>query len=184
MSMQTQTQALSTWQIDPMHSLVEFAVRHMMIATVKGRFAALSGTIKLHEADMTRSSVEVAIEATGIDTREPQRDGPLRSADFLDADRFPSLTFRSKRVEPLDSDRYRVIGDLTIRDVTQEVALDAELEGRTTDPWGNERVGFSARTTIDRQDFGLNWNQALEAGGILVGNEVKISLEIEAVKQD
>jgi polyisoprenoid-binding protein YceI len=183
MSVQTQTGTLSTWQIDPMHSLVEFAVKHMMIATVKGRFAALNGIIKLDEADPTRSSVEVAIEAASIDTREPQRDGHLRSADFLDAEKFSSLTFRSKRVEPLDGDHYRVIGDLAIRDVTREVALDATLEGRTTDPWGNERVGFSARTTINRQDFGLNWNQALEAGGILVGNEVKISLEIEAVKQ-
>jgi polyisoprenoid-binding protein YceI len=183
MNVQARAGTMSTWQIDPMHSLVEFAVKHMMIATVKGRFAALNGTIKLDEADLTRSSVEVTIDATSIDTREPQRDGHLRSADFLDAEQFPSITFKSSRVERLDGDRYQVTGNLTIRGVTQEVTLDATLEGRARDPWGNERTGFSARTTINRQDFGLNWNQALEAGGILVGNEVKISIEVEAVKQ-
>ena len=180
--MSVQAGTLSTWQIDPMHSHVEFAVKHMMISTVKGRFAELSGAIKLDEADQTRSSVEVTIDAASIDTREAQRDGHLRSADFLDAEQYPSLTFQSKRVERLGGDHLRVVGDLTIRGVTREVALDAVAEGRAMDPWGNERVGFSARTTINRQDFGLNWNQALESGGVLVGKKVKLLLDISAVK--
>jgi polyisoprenoid-binding protein YceI len=181
--MSVQAGTLSTWQIDPMHSHVEFAVKHMMISTVKGRFAELIGTIQLDEADPTRSSVEVTIDAASIDTREAQRDGHLRSADFLDAEQYPSLTFQSRRVEQLGGDRLRVVGDLTIRGKTREVTLEVTAEGRAMDPWGNERVGFSARTSLNRQDFGLNWNQALEAGGILVGNEVRISLEVEAIKQ-
>jgi polyisoprenoid-binding protein YceI len=181
--MSVQAGTFSTWQIDPMHSHVEFAVKHMMISTVKGRFAELDGTIKLDEADPTRSSVEVTIDAASIDTREAQRDGHLRSADFLAAEQYPGLTFQSRRVEQLGGDHLRVVGDLTIRGMTREVTLEVTAEGRAMDPWGNERVGFSARTSLNRQDFGLNWNQALEAGGILVGNEVRISLEVEAVKQ-
>jgi polyisoprenoid-binding protein YceI len=175
--------AIKTWQIDPMHTLVEFAVKHMMIATVKGRFAALSGTITMDEVNQERLSVEATIDVASIDTREPQRDGHLRSADFFDVERFPHMTFRSTRVERLDDNRARVFGDLTIRDVTREIALEVSLEGVQKDPWGNERAGFSAQTRLDRRDFGLGWNQALEAGGVLVGNEIRISLEVEAVKQ-
>ena len=176
---------VTTWQIDPLHTLVEFAVKHMMVATVKGRFALTSGSITLDEANPSRSSAAATIDVATIDTREAQRDGHLRSADFFDVERFPHITFQSTRVEGhgRDRNRTRVIGNLTIRDVTKEVALDVRLEGMQKDPWGNERAGFSAETRIDRRDFGLGWNQALEAGGILVGNEVRISLEIEAVQQ-
>ncbi len=183
MTEQTQPGVVVTWQIDAAHSHVEFAVRHMMVSTVKGRFAALSGAIQLDEADLTRSSVDVTIDASSIDTRESQRDGHLRSPDFLDVEQFPSITYRSRRVEPLEGGHLRVIGDLTIRDVTREVALDATMEGRAQDPWGGERVGYSAKTVISRKDFGLKWNVALEGGGILVGDEVKIALEVEAVRQ-
>ncbi len=174
--------AKSTWQIDPAHTDAEFAVKHMMISTVKGRFADLSGTITLDEADPSLSSVEVEIDVASIDTRQEQRDEHLRSADFFDVENHPKITFRSRRVEAAGNGRFRVVGDLAIRGVTREVVLEATDEGRGIDPWGNEKAGFTARTVIDRQDYGLTWNAALETGGILVGNEVKISLEVQATK--
>jgi polyisoprenoid-binding protein YceI len=167
-----------------MQTLVEFAVKHMMISTVKGRFGAVTGTVTLDEADPARCSVEAVIDVASIDTREPQRDNHLRSGDFFDVERFPRMMFHSTRVEALDRNRASVTGNLTIRDVTREIALDMSLEGVQRDPWGNQRAGFSAETKLDRRDYGLGWNQALEAGGILVGNEVRIALEVEAVKQD
>ena len=172
----------TTWQIDPAHTHVEFSVKHLMIAKVKGRFGTLSGTIH-RAADLAASSVEVDIDAASIDTREPQRDNHLRSADFLHAEQFPTLTFRSRRILPGTGGTFRIVGDLTIRGVTREVTLEASDEGRAGDPWGNERAAFSATTTIDRRDYGLTWNQALEAGGVMVGHEVRITLEVEAVKQ-
>lgn len=175
--------AATTWQIDPAHTDVGFAVKHMMISTVKGRFADVSGTITLDDDDLSKSSVEVEIKAASIDTRQPDRDAHLRSADFFDVEKYPTLTFKSRRVEPLDNGKFRVIGDLTIRDVTREVVLEASEEGRGKDPWGGERIGFSASTKIDRRDFGLTWNTALETGGVLVGNDIKITLEVEAVAQ-
>lgn len=177
-----QAGAATTWRIDPAHTHVEFAVKHMMIATVKGRFAEVSGTVRLSDDDRGLSSAEVDIEAASLDTREPDRDTHLRSADFLEAETFPKITFRSSRVEAVDDTRLRVAGDLTIHGITREVTLDVTDEGRGKDPWGGERAGFSAVTRIDRRDFDLRWNQALERGGILVGNEVRISLEVEAVK--
>ncbi len=174
--------AKSTWQIDPAHTGVEFAVRHMMISTVKGRFGDVSGTIVLDEDDIAGSSVEVEIGVASIDTRQEQRDDHLRSADFFDVENHPKITFRSRRVEPQGDGKFRVIGDLTIRGVTKEVVLEATDEGRGKDPWGNEKSAFSAQTVIDRRDFGLTWNAALETGGVLVGNEVKISLEVQAAK--
>jgi polyisoprenoid-binding protein YceI len=176
--------AKTRWQIDPAHTDTGFAVRHMMISTVKGRFADVSGTITLDEADLSGSSVEVEIGVASIDTRQEERDAHLRSADFFDAENHPKITFRSRRVEATGGGDFRVIGDLTIRGVTREVVLEATDEGRATDPWGNEKAGFSARTAIDRQDFGLTWNAALETGGILVGNEIKISLEVQAAKAE
>lgn len=174
--------APTTWQIDPVHTHVEFSVKHLMIAKVKGRFGTLSGTI--HQTpDLAASSVAVTIDAASIDTREPQRDNHLRSPDFLDAERFPVLSFRSRRILPGTGDTFRIVGDLTIRGVTREVTLEASDEGRAGDPWGNERAAFSATTAIDRRDYGLIWNQALEAGGVMVGHEVRITLEVEAVKQ-
>ena len=180
----TTSSPVSTWTIDPAHSLVEFAVKHMMFSTVKGRFGDVSGMLTIDETDLSRSSVEVEIATASVDTREPQRDAHLRSPDFFDAERFLTLTFRSTRVEPVTEAHVRVGGDLTIRDVTREVVLDTHLNGRGTNPYGKNVVGFSAETSINRKDFGLSWNVALEAGGWLVGDTIKISLEVEAIQQD
>jgi polyisoprenoid-binding protein YceI len=183
-TMQTQT---TTWTIDPAHSLVEFVVKHMMITKVRGRFADVSGRLELDGESPAGSGVEVDIEAGSIDTRQDDRDAHLRSGDFLDVENHPRLTFRSTRVEGLSLEpgaEFRVVGDLTIRGVTKEVTLDAVYEGTGSDPWGGERVAFSAETRVDRREFGLEWNQALETGGILVGNEVKIHLEVQAVQAD
>jgi polyisoprenoid-binding protein YceI len=149
---------------------------------VRGRFGAVTGTIELDAANPARSSVTAEIDVTSIDTRQEQRDAHLRSADFFDADNFPAITFRSRGVEAAGEGRYRVTGDLTIRGVTREVALDTTDEGRGRDPWGGERAAFSASLVIDRRDFGLTWNQALETGGLLVANEIRITLEVQAVK--
>jgi polyisoprenoid-binding protein YceI len=153
---------ISTWQIDPNHSLVEFSAKHMMITTVKGRFGKVAGTITVDERNPDQSRVEAEIDAASIDTRADQRDQHLRSPDFLDVENYPNITFRRS---------------------TREVTLDAVYDGMGKDPWGGERVSFSATTKIDRRDFGLTWNQALEAGGVLVGHEIKISLEVQAVRQ-
>lgn len=175
----------TTWTLDASHTLVEFAAKHMMITTVKGRFAEVSGTVEVNEADRSRSAVEVEIDAGSIDTRSEQRDGHLRSADFLDVESHPKIVFRSTGIEgrfEQPGDRFRVIGDLTIRGVTREVELEATFEGTGRDPWGGERASFSAETKIDRRDFGLTWNQALETGGILVSNEIRLSFEVQAVR--
>jgi polyisoprenoid-binding protein YceI len=155
----------------------------MMFSTVKGRFRNVAGTIVLNEADLAASAVSAEIEAASIDTGEPARDSHLRSADFLDAEMFPSIAFQSTEVVPQGRGRFIVVGDLTIHGVTREVSLEAELVGTGTDPWGGQRAGFAATTTINRRDFGLTWNQALEAGGVLVSDQVKISLEIQATGQ-
>ncbi len=181
--MTTASTAVSTWTIDPVHSIAEFAVRHMMVSTVKGRFRSMEGSITLDEERPERSSVVATIDVASVDTAEPDRDAHLRSDDFFNAERFPKMTFRSTRVELQGEDRARVYGDLTIRDVTREVALDVEFEGRAKDPWGNERIGFSATTELDRKEFGLRWNQVLETGGVVVGDRVKVSLHVEAVRQ-
>jgi len=170
------------WNLDTVHSSINFSIRHMVVSKVRGRFAKFSGALNLAEGDLTRSVVEATVDASSIDTGTPQRDTHLRSADFFDVERFPEMRFRSTRIEKLDGDRYRVLGALTIRDVTREVALDAEYGGRATDPWGNERVGFVAKAVLDRKDFGLAWNQVLEAGGVLVGDRVEVELDVQAVK--
>jgi polyisoprenoid-binding protein YceI len=178
-------QGTTTWNIDPAHSQVEFVVKHMMITKVRGRFATVSGTLRLDEENMSDSLVEVEIDAASIDTRQEDRDTHLRSGDFLDAENHPQLTFRSKRVEggPLEEGSdFRVVGDLTIRGTTKEVTLDATYEGSGVDPWGGDRMAFSASTEIDRREFGLEWNQKLEKGGVLVGHDVKIQLEVQAVR--
>ena len=172
----------STLTVDPAHSLVEFAAKHMMITTVKGRLSDVKGTIVLDEAEPARSSVTVEFNAASIDTRVEQRDQHLRSADFLDVERFPAIRFASRKVEGDVRGSFKLVGDLTIRDVTREVVLDATYEGSARDPWGNEKVSYSAATKIDRRDFGLTWNAALETGGVLVGNELKISIELQAVR--
>jgi polyisoprenoid-binding protein YceI len=178
------TAKTTDWNIDPTHSGIHFSIRHMVVTKVRGRFGRFSGALRLDETDLTRSSVEVDIDAASIDTGTAQRDEHLRSADFFDVEKFPQLRFRSQRIEKLGEDRYRAIGELTIRDVTREVALEVEYGGRGKDPWGNQRVGFVARTAVDRKDFGLRWNQALEAGGFLVGDRVDIELEVQAVRAE
>jgi polyisoprenoid-binding protein YceI len=175
----------SVWTLDPSHSVVEFSAKHMMITTVRGRFGTVEGKVELDEQDPRASTVEVEIGAAGIDTRAEQRDAHLRSGDFLDVENFPKLHFRSRRVEgswQSAGDRFRVVGDLTIRGTTREVTLDVTYEGAGRDPWGGDRVSFSADTKIDRRDFGLVWNVGLEAGGVLVSNEIRIHLEAQAVK--
>lgn len=181
------TAAISTtstaWTLDQAHSSVGFAVRHLMITTVRGRFAEVTGTVVTDAADPTNVAVDVTIQAASIDTREPQRDAHLRSADFFDVERFPTLTFKSRRVEDVRGDERTLIGDLTIRDVTREVALTVTAHGTARDPWGNERSGFEATTKISRSDFGLTWNQALELGGVAVADEVKIAIDAQLIKQ-
>ena len=186
MATATDTTTRVTYAIDPAHSAVEFSLKHLMISTVKGRFGDLTGTIVVNPAAPDASTVEAEIATASIDTGAEQRDQHLRSPDFFDVERFPTITFRSRRIEGAhaeEGDRFRVIGDLTIRDVTREVTLEATYEGHGRDPWGGERVSFSADTKVDRRDFGLTWNQALETGGVLVGNDIRIHLDVQAVKQ-
>jgi polyisoprenoid-binding protein YceI len=178
---QTTTANRTAWKIDPAHTLVEFSAKHMMITTVKGRFTDVEGTIYTDEQNPTKSSVETTIKAASLDTRTDQRDTHLRSGDFLDVEKFPTITFKSTRVEG-DKDRFELTGDLTIRGATRPITLDVSFEGRSKDPWGGERAGFTATGKIDRRDFGLTWNVALETGGILVGHDIKIEIDVQAVK--
>jgi len=171
----------TAWKLDPSHTIAEFSAKHLMITTVKGRITDIEGIIYTDEKDLNNSSVEATLKAISLDTRTDQRDQHLRSADFLDVEKFPEIRFRSTRIQG-DRQSFKLTGDLTIRDVTKPITLDVEFEGQTKDPWGGERVGFSATGKIDRREFGLTWNQALEAGGVVVGNDIKISLEVEAVK--
>ncbi len=166
----------TTWNIDPSHSSINFSVRHLVIAKVRGRFTKFSGTVSLDD-----SAVEVQIDAASVDTAMTDRDNHLRSPDFLNTATFPYLTFKSKRAEKT-SGGYRVTGDLTIRDVTREVVLDAEALGEMKDHFGNQRVAFAAKTQINRADFGLTWNKALETGGVVVGEKIDIELEVQAIK--
>jgi polyisoprenoid-binding protein YceI len=175
--------ANESWQVDGAHSAVNLTVRHMVISKVRGRFTKWNAKLALDTADLGRSTVEVEIEAASIDTGVADRDTHLRSPDFLDAAKYPTLRFRSRRVEVPSKDRLRVTGDLTIRDVTREVVLDVEYGGQGKDPWGNQRAGFSATTSINRKDFGLTWNQALETGGLLVADRVDIEIELQAIRQ-
>jgi len=174
--------ASATWNIDTAHSAIHFTVRHMVIAKVRGSFRKYSGTVSLDEQDITASSVSVHIDPASIDTGVEQRDNHLRSADFFDAEKFPTITFQSTKVERSSGDGLRVTGTLTLHGVTREVVLEAEQLGIGKDPYGNVKAAFEAKTSIDRRDFGLKWNQALETGGVLVGEKVEISLEIQAVK--
>lgn len=173
----------TTWNIDPVHTTAEFKVRHMMITNVKGQFTGVTGVLTLDEQDITKSHVEASIDAASINTREPDRDTHLKSADFLDVEKFPTLTFASTRVTRTGEGEVQVEGDLTIHGVTRRVEFS--VEGPTPpgkDPWGNTRIGWTATTKINRKDFGLTWNAALETGGILVGDEVTITFDVEAIK--
>jgi polyisoprenoid-binding protein YceI len=176
--------APTTWAIDAAHTSVEFSVRHLMITTVKGRFAGVKGVVITNDDDPAKGEVEVVIDAATIDTREPQRDAHLRSADFFDAETFPTLRFKSRRLADVAGNRFKLVGDLTIRDVTREVVLDVTAHGRAQDPWGGQRAGFEATTKIKRSDFGLTWNQLLETGGVAVGDEIKIVIDAQVVRQE
>src|SRR5580704_5534714 len=175
--------ATTTWNIDPVHSVAEFKVKHMMISNVKGQFTAITGVMTVDESDVTKSHIEASIDAASVQTRDAQRDGHLKSPDFFDVEKFPTLSFKSTRVTRTGEGEHEVAGDLTIRGVTREVVFN--VEGPTPpakDPWGNTRVGLSATTKINRKDYGLTWNAALETGGILVGEEVTITLDVQLVK--
>ncbi|MGE5180794.1 MAG: YceI family protein [Acidobacteriota bacterium] len=170
------------WTFDLSHSSVQFHARHLMVSKVHGRFLQWGGKLELDSEDLTRSRIEVQIDAASIYTEEQKRDDHLRSPDFLDVAKYPQITFASKAIEKQGSDRYAVSGDLTIHGVTRPVTLDVEGGERVKDPWGGLRTGFSAKTSISRKDFGLTWNVALETGGFLVGDKLEITLEIEAIK--
>ena len=171
-----------SWTVDPMHTQVEFAAKHMGLMTVRGHFTGVRVSIDLNEDDFTASSVEATIDAGTLITNDQRRDAHLKSPDFLNVDQFPTITFTSTRVERAAHDRYKMTGDLTIRDVKRPVTLDVVYSGQAKDPMGGVHAGFSANTAINRKDWGLTWNVALEAGGLLVGEEVKLALEVEVVK--
>jgi polyisoprenoid-binding protein YceI len=174
---------VTTWSIDPAHSVAEFKVRHMMISNVKGQFSGITGSLTLDGADVSQSSVEASIEAASLDTREPQRDAHLKSADFLEVEKFPTLSFKSTGVTRNEDGDLKVSGDLTIHGVTRSVAFAVEGPSEPArDPWGNIRLGLSATTKIKRKDFGLTWNTALDGGGVLVGDDVTIILEAQFIK--
>jgi polyisoprenoid-binding protein YceI len=174
---------LEKWEIDSSHSGIHFSVRHMVVAKVRGQFARWTGSVVAEEGDLGRAAVRVVIDATSIDTGVADRDTHLKSSDFFDVANYPEITFESTHVDKQSSEALRVMGNLTIRGVTREVVLEVEYSGRTKDPWGHERAGFTAKTAVDRKDFGLTWNQLLEAGGVMVGDRVNIEIEVEAVKQ-
>ena len=171
-----------SWSVNPMHTQVEFSAKHMGIMTVRGAFTGVNAAIDFKEDDFTASSVEATIDASTLSTDDNQRDGHLKSPDFLDVEHFPTITFKSTRIEHAAHDQYRMAGDLTIKDVTRPVSLEVVYSGQAKDPMGNMHAGFSAHTTINRKDWGLSWNVALETGGLLVGDQIKIALEIEALK--
>lgn len=175
--------ATDKWEIDSSHSGIHFSVRHMVIAKVRGQFTRWSGTVLVEDGDLGRASVNAVIDASSIDTGVADRDAHLRSADFFDVANHPEITFKSTRIEEVDDERLRVGGDLMIRGATRAVVLDVQHAGPTKDPWGNLRAGFTAKASIDRKDFGLTWNQLLEAGGLVVGDRIDIEIEVEAVKQ-
>jgi polyisoprenoid-binding protein YceI len=175
--------AASDWKIDPQHSSAQFAVRHMAISTVRGAFSKVTGTVALDDKDITKSTVDVSIDVSTVDTREPARDNDLRSDRFFDVAHYPTLTFKSKKVEQVAPGKLKVTGDLTIRGVTKEVVLD--VDGPTApvkDPWGNQRVAVNATTKINRQDYGVKWNATLDNGGVVVGDDVNITIDAELVK--
>lgn len=176
-------QLTGTWSLDPAHTSAEFSVRHMMVATVRGRMQARSGTLAVDEsADAERSYVEVEMDAASIDTGNADRDAHLRSADFLDVEKHPTITFRSREVDLRGDDELVVRGELTVKGVTRPITLQAELGGLVQDPWGNYRMGFDASATLERSEFGLTWNAALEGGGVVVGDRVKLNVNAEFVR--
>ncbi|MDB5034278.1 MAG: hypothetical protein JWQ98_1519 [Chlorobi bacterium] len=170
------------WNIDPSHSQIQFSVRHMMISNARGRFEEFTGTVDFDPENLENLKVDVTIDVASINTRDPQRDGHLKSPDFFDAEQYPNIAFKSTSVEKAGNNDLRINGDLTIHGVTRPVTLEAEFAGVANSPWGTTSAGFSAHTKVNRKDFGLVWNQTLETGGLLVGEDVKIELELELVK--
>jgi polyisoprenoid-binding protein YceI len=176
--------ATSTWQIDPNHSAAQFAVRHMAISTVRGAFSKLSGSVQLDDKDITKSSVEVTIDAASLDTRVPDRDKDLRSERFFDVEKYPTLTFKSTKIEQTEPGKLKVTGDLTIHGVTKQAVLEVEgLTAPVKDPWGNQRTAANATTKINRQDFGVKWNAKMDSGGWVVGDDVAITIDVELVQK-
>jgi polyisoprenoid-binding protein YceI len=176
--------ANSQWQIDSQHASAQFAVKHLMISTVRGEFHGVTGTVNWDDKDITKSTIDVTIDTTTVDTREPKRDAHLKSPDFFDVAKYPTMTFKSKKIEQASPDKLKVTGDLTIHGVTKEVVLD--VEGPTApikDPWGNTRVALNATTTVNRQDFGVKWNANMDGGGVVVSDNVNITIDAELVKQ-
>lgn len=172
---------MAIWNIDPAHTQVNFSVKHMMVSTVRGTFSDVNGSIQFDPANPASGSVEVTIDPNTIYTGAADRDNHLRSPDFFDVVNYPTVSFKSTTVQVTGDNKGKISGDLTIRDVTKPVTLDVTFDGEGVDPWGNKRVGFTGETQINREDFGLTWNQALEAGGVLVGKDIKLSLEVQAV---
>jgi len=170
------------WNIDTSHSGIQFKVRHMVISKVRGTFKTWQGTVDFDPQSPADAKVAVHIDATSIDTHEPKRDEHLRSADFFHTEKFPAITFAGTQVEKISAEKYRLVGDLTLHGVTRSVELETQYLGGGKDPWGNERIAFEAHTSVNRKDFGLGWNQVLEAGGVLVGEQIEITLDIQAVK--
>ncbi|MBK8899996.1 MAG: YceI family protein [Anaerolineaceae bacterium] len=171
-----------SWQIDSSHSHVNFTARHMMISKVRGSFETFSGTVNFDEENPVNTTVDIVVDLASVNTRDAQRDGHLKSPDFFDVENHPTMRFVSTRVEQIDENNGRLIGDLTIKGVTNEVVLDVEYAGVAKSPWGTESAGFSATSALNRKDWGLNWNQALETGGVLVGDKINIEIELELVK--
>jgi polyisoprenoid-binding protein YceI len=172
-----------SWTIDSAHTEVNFSVRHMMISNVRGQFQKLSGTVEFDEKNPSKTTIDVQIETASVNTKDEKRDGHLKSPDFFDAEKYPYITFKGKRIDVKDKTHAVLYGDLTIRDVTREVALDVEFNGQAKSPWGTTSAGFTAKTLIKRKNWGLNWNVALETGGLLVGDDINITIELEIVKQ-
>ena len=176
--------ATTAWQIDPQHSSAQFAVRHLGLSTVRGAFSKLSGTMQLDDQDVTKSTIEVSIDVNTVDTREPDRDKELRSERFFDLARFPTMTFKSKKVEQVAPGKLRVTGDLNMHGTTKEVVLDVDgLTAPAKDPWGNQRIAASATTKINRQDYGVKWNAKLDNGGAVVGDDVNITIDVEMIQK-
>ncbi len=174
----------STWEIDPAHTNAQFAVKHLVISTVRGQLGKVAGVVQIDERDLTKSSVEATLDATGIDTREPKRDEHLRGPDFLDVAKYPTIAFKSTKVEKVADDKYKVTGDLTIRGVTKPVVLEVVgSPAPLTDPFGNVKLGGVATTRIDRRAFGVSWSKSLEGGGLVVGDDVAITIDVEVAKQ-
>jgi polyisoprenoid-binding protein YceI len=175
--------ATSTWQVDPAHSEALFSIRHLTISTVRGGFSKIKGTISFDDKDPSKSVVDVAIDMSTVDTREPKRDDDLRSDKFFDVTKYPTMTFKSTKVEQVSAGKLKVTGDLTLHGVTKEVVLDVDGPSASIkDPWGNQRAAASATTKINRQDFGVKWNKTIDNGGVMLGDEVSITIDVEMIQ--